>query len=556
MLGTTRESNSHEEGSMSGDSVENLPFLSQASFVGNGFDISGTYAIPDSLILPVVDPDKAGRKTFDFLGVTYSVPGFVLPALDTTGRLIEDVGETREEIQNSFAATASVALGYGAFSGEMEASYGHEYATSSDYSYAYRNYYSRLAVLSLLQDEAQAALSDSFVQAYEALPGEVTAATLPKFEAFFHDFGMYVTSRVSLGASLEYYSAVRKTSQLSTTEISANVKAEYRGLFAAGTFSATITDTESWKAYTANRTVSLAVSGGDPTLVAQLSNIDPSTASEDTCNLFTEWSQSITEAPAIADFALDGIWELIPDSTKRTLVADAFAQLQSALRPRIVVETTSEPDSKPTITIGAVISPDSEPEHPCGFQMVVLDRSDISPKGVLLDKYYGIPRGTGWYDDYKYVDLMYDAMADDLENGAFDDSRSHVIILASYGWSTNAPPNAKMYAILRAAGGGDDLASWYQTADPGSNMWRLPGSYILVGIPALGPGTGGELIKYDYDSGYAAVSLDVFFYRQRGTKLYTLSPGARKGVPEDADDVRRDYLAAGPEQAYVEAVVA
>lgn len=533
------------------DSTQNLPYLSQANFVGFGFDVTGLYAIPDSLILSVVDPAKAGRTTFDFLGVTYSIPDYVAATVDTTGRIVEDVGETREEIQNSFAATASVQAHYGAFSGEMEASYSREVASSSDYSYAYRNFYSRLAVLTLLLGEAQAALSDDFIRRYEALPSEVTLSTLPEFETFFQDFGVYVTSRVTLGGSLEYYSAVLKTAELSTTEISASVTAEYKGLFTAGAFSAEVTNTDAWKAYSANRTVSLSVSGGDPQFVSKLLNVDAGAASSGTLDLYDKWVNSIDKAPAVADFSLVGVWDLIPDDDKRGLVYEALEALHGAMRPRLVIETSAEAGTPPTITLGGVIRPDDPPEHPIGYQLVMLDRTDVSPRGVRFDKYYGVA------DEVAYApyEEMYDQIAADIEEGGFESS-GIVMILASYGMSTNAPPNAALYPLLRAAGGGDGLVSWVQHANPGSSMWVWPGSYVLVGIGSSGPDTGAELFTYDS----ARVSLEVFFYRQRGSKLYTPAVGQRQGgappAPASVEGpLRRDDSVSGSEQVYVAANV-
>src|SRR5262249_12319066 len=155
--------------------------------LGQGFDISGKYSIPDSLIKPLLDPTKVGTRTFDFLDQTFLIPLYVSAAEDTTGETVEDCVETREEFQNSISATAGVKASYGAFSGQMEASYGSTFAESSNYSFAYHSFYSRLAVLNLLPTEAKHALSDVFLQAVANLPDTVDDATLPQFEEFFDD---------------------------------------------------------------------------------------------------------------------------------------------------------------------------------------------------------------------------------------------------------------------------------------------------------------------------------------------------------------------------------
>ncbi len=520
------------------DTAVNAPYLTQADFLGVGFDITGRSAVPDSLLLPVVDPNRAGRKAFEFLDNTYSIPDYVSGGVDTDGRFIEDVGETREEIQNSFAANASVQVGYGAFSGQMQASYSKQYADSSSYWYAYRNFYLRLGSLSLLVGDAQAALSADFVKSYEALPNEVNDATLPDFERFFHDFGIYVTSRINLGASLEYYSAVSQSSQLSATDISAQVTAEYRGLFVSGAFSGEVTDTNKWQAYTENRVVQVMVSGGDPALVVELSNVDVASPSTTTADHYTLWAKSAEQTPAVADFSLVGVWDLIPDQAKSRLVEKAFTSLQGTMRPRLVIETSTGQGTPPTITLGGVIEPDPPAEHPIGFQLVVLDRTNASVDGVRFDKYYGVSE-TAYYDEYE---AMYDQMLTDIEDGGFESS-AFVMILASYGVSSNAPPTTEFYKQLRSCGGGAGLVNWVQAAVPGSVMLLHQAAYVLVGVGAIGPDHGAELYATSWMQ-ERRVSLEVFFYRERGSKLYTLSVGRREGADEAPtwrdSPVRRD----------------
>jgi MAC/Perforin domain len=523
-----------------------IPILTQANFVGQGFDITGKYKIPDSLILPILDPSKVGTREFDFLGHTYLIPAFVTGAQDTGGDFLEDTCSSRDEFQNSIAIKASVDVGYGAFSGHMEASYGREFASSSEYFYSFRNFYSRIATLSLLLDEANAALSNTFVQRYEALPGRVAPDTIDQFAEFFNDFGPYVTSRVNLGASLEYYVAVATSTQMSKTDISAQVKAEYKGLFFSGGISTDITNTDAWKKYSSSRHVKISVSGGDPALVAQLGNVDPSTPSMDSVKLYNAWADSTDTAPAVSDFSLIPVWKLIRDASKAAVVQEAFGALKTSMRPRLVIETSSTHGKPPVITLGKPVKPPAPPEHPIGFQLVILDRSDISVDSIRHDEYYGVNENS-WYDAYE---RMYDAILADIDSGGFNSSK-YVIVLASYGMSTNAPPNFAAYSVLRSAGGGEGLKEWVDRADPGSSMNLWPGVYTLVGVFGLGPDTGAELFRYTK----APEQLDVYFYRQRGAQYYTFAAGSTFKPPtEESESVRRAFTVTGKDQVFVEAI--
>ncbi|MBV9791719.1 MAG: hypothetical protein JOZ51_26210, partial [Chloroflexi bacterium] len=202
--------------------VEGVPYLSQANFVGQGFDIYGAYNIKTSRITLLFDPEKAGTHEFTFLGKTYALPAYIDGAENTEATYLEATVNTRDEFQNSISAHAKVHGSYGAFSGQMEAAYGHQFTSNNEYTYSYRNYYSRLATLFIKIDTKY--LTDYFAQRIAELPTTVNENNLIEFEEFFDDFGAYFTSEVNLGGSLDYYVAISKQSSLGSTDISAMVK--------------------------------------------------------------------------------------------------------------------------------------------------------------------------------------------------------------------------------------------------------------------------------------------------------------------------------------------
>src|SRR5205085_7619554 len=127
--------------------------------------------------------------------------------------------------------------------------------------------------LQLLLDNLDQYLTDYFQQRVSQLPTELpkepTPDDLEPFADFFDDFGIYFTSEITLGGSLEYYVAVSKTSKMSTTEISAKVKLDYNAVFQSAGVSAAVKNTQSWQSYSASRSVNISAKGGDPPLLAK-----------------------------------------------------------------------------------------------------------------------------------------------------------------------------------------------------------------------------------------------------------------------------------------------
>jgi len=532
-------------------------YLSQANYVGQGFDILGSFNISESVILPLLDPMKAGTIEFNFLGKDYILPSYIIPAENTDGIYWEDTAETREDIQNSFSVKAGVKARYGAFSAQVEAAYGSEFAQSSQFFYSYRNFFSHMAQLSINIDEAKKALSDRFLQACEELPKNADPENLQAFSDFFNEFGAYFVSKVALGASFQYYVALSKVSKMRKEDISASVKLEFNALTFGGGISSEVKNTEEWKSYSSNRHVNITVTGGDPAYIARLGSMNPNDPSSATVALYDLWAQSIDSNPAIANFSLNGIWDLIPDENKSNAALQAFESMQLSFRPRLFIETSAERGICPTVVLQSPLIPETPSKYPLGYQLIVLDRTKISPDGVLLNRYYCVPEDSL----YEQFEDMYDQMMNDIKYGNFNTNK-YVLIFVSYGWSSNAPPNSTIYPFLISAGGGSKLINWVEYADPGSSMDAHTGTYILVGIPQMGNGTGVE----NFSSGWydcPPVLQEVYFYKMRGSNLYLPSAGPSSESSTRAaslsevvlvaarHEVSRHYLVKGKSRSFV-----
>lgn len=500
-------------------------YLTQANFLGQGFDISGAYHIPGELLRPILDPDKVGTRTFKFLDEEYTVPDYVTGIEHSDARYLTHTVETRDEFQASFSVKAGVHAGAGGFSGQMEASYSRTFSESSDYSYAYTNFYQHVALLRLDPERAAKALSQGFIDAYQALPDEVTPETLPAFADFFHDFGFYATAELALGGILEYYVAVKKASKLGTETIAAQVQAEYKAAFFAGGISDEIKNSEEFKSYAGNRTVSIFARGGDPELLAQLISVVPSDPKDEYVTDYQLWLNSIKKAPAVADFQLFGVWELIPDPARRQRVHEAFITMLPLLRPRLHAVVSPQADSVPSLVLGTPLTPTPPPLHDRGFQMVVLDREKVGLAGVLHNRYYSAD-GTS----VAAFSAMYDEIAADLARFDFENT-GLVLILASFGLSVDRPPSAKLVPHLRAAGSGDKLELWLERSQPSRDPSQAPLSYLLVGVPGMGTRTGVERLEV----GKTLLTQEVLFYWQRDVRRYTFSAGSTALVAGEGD---------------------
>jgi len=506
--------------------ANNVPYLSQANAVGQGFDIYGKYDVKSSAITPLLDPAKAGTKIFTFLGKEYAVPSYVDLIEATDAIYSEFTGETRESFQNSLSESANVHGSYGAFSGQMEQSYSHQFASNTEYFYSYRNFYSGFAMLQLIHDNLDEYLTDYFLQRVSHLPATFRPEhpdNVAIFADFFDDFGIYFTSQVTLGGSLEYYVAVNKSSQMSTTEISANVKLDYNALFSSGGVSADVKNTLSWQKYSANRSVNIIAKGGDPPLLAKVTSVLADQPGPESVAYYNEWLDSLDANPAITDFKLKGIWELC--GSKSGAVEEAFHYYGPAMRPRMIIEASSEAGRVPIIILKGEIPPSEPPQYEQGYQLVILDRTNPSPTGIRLNKYYSfkVDNSIGYYPNAMQ---MYDQMLADIKNGQFDNA-NYFVVLASFGMSSNAPPNSSFYWFLRSAGGGAQLQNWVENASPGSR-YEFLAVYAFTGVPNYGPGTGVEIFGADRVAGNIEFTktIEVLFYKQRGGSLYSLGAGA------------------------------
>ncbi|MFJ5779563.1 MAC/perforin domain-containing protein [Streptomyces sp. NPDC093094] len=510
-----------------------IPGLSQAKAVGQGFNVYGALS-SESLVRPLVDPTKAGTTVFNFQGVDYTIPDYVVGVEDPSSYVIRTVSETREEAQNALSVHAGVGGSYGAFSGEMEADFSFERNTSSDSYFCYWRSVNSLAVLETNPDLAKKAISDDFAAAVDGLPLPLSEENKEDYFDFFAVFGPFYTRHVTLGGNLTFLNQVTRNESITKASVELSVKAQYDGLYATGKLDLSGITTNQWSSYRDDSRVMVEGVGGDQALLAQLAGVDPWHFSKASADLATAWTRSLGSAAGLVDFDLGGVWELISDPERAAAVQEAWQLYSEIMHLKISVQSWSTglpwpcdiPARPPILISDKVIKPKDPPASPVGAQVIVLDGNNAaSPHGVLLDRYYCLPVEYAWPMTYQ---AMWDKMAADLEGY---DQRGNILLMVTFGQFLNMPPTDSALAMFETAGASAVVQDWITHCDPGSqqddpSVWTaFPRVYALAGVFGHGPGTGIEAFIGDYYDGSPSLDMTVYLYRQAYGGQYVLGAG-------------------------------
>ena len=501
--------------------------LSQALAVGQGFDIFDKVDVA-ALIRPLFDFTAAPTNTFTLRGRDYLIPRSLLAMEDADSYVQSASCSTREEFQNSIAGHLNVEASYGAFSGEMKATFASEFMRNANYSFAYRRYYTRIATVSLV--DYGSSLVEEFRVAIAELPAEARSDNQQAFNDFFNRWGVYFVKEITLGGRLDLSVAVSNESKLTREHIGVLAGAQCDALLGSGSVDASIMKSAEWRSYLESAQSSLRSVGGDDSVLAGINALQPS---KDTAAAYKAFIESIPVSPAVIDFNLAGIWELC--GTAREAVMTAWEKYGNLMHPRLSVQTWStnlplkpEPGAHaPVVTLEKNLQPPQEPASPSGVQAIIIDGTDISPSGVRFDQYFSIPYGSSWSVS---APAMWDAVTKALTESPANET-GNLLIIATFGLdNTHMSPSSSFYAFLQQAGAGQALTDWmnstWDTDDEG-NWVTWPAAYILVGFLGAGPGTGIEVYGCDLRWRPVAISVNVHFYRQSFGGRYTLGPAAQ-----------------------------
>ena len=487
------------------------PFLPNALTVGQGFNIYGTYN-SHSLKGSLFDP-RASSSPQWVNGQTYLVPDYI-EAIDTaTSEEKKHAGTSREEFQQSVAATAGINVKYGAFSSQFKASYSVASENVTEHMFAYTTYYDWIYQMQLKTvGDLLPFLSASFKAAVQALPDEVkTPAQLSVFYRFFETYGAYYTRLVTVGASLEFYVDVNTLSDLRTVGLRASMDAQYKGLFTTGSVNADVKKTQMWKSYEQYRSSSLKVSGGDDTARAQLQGIDPDAPSDQTVAGYKKWTETKGTTPITMYFQLAPITNLCGD--KYEVVGEAWGKIWPTLHPKMYIETTSAdiPNSGPVVVLSnksGPITPTNPKTSNMGCLVALLSRQTLE---TLSAQYYCFNPQT-WKVTYPVV---YNQIAQDIKDSPHNNENSVLIFVTMGLIGITAKPTDNLYSLLLSAGAGRGLQEWRNAPSTYVN-------YALVGIPTFGVGTGAESYATTLELP-ASMRTGAYFYKDFSNQPYDVA---------------------------------
>ncbi|MEU9079949.1 MAC/perforin domain-containing protein [Kitasatospora sp. NPDC048538] len=517
-----------------GSALSTAGTLSQAKAIGQGFNVYGTYDAY-GLTRPLANPAKAQTHTFVLNGNEYQVPDYVEGVESHDSEILKIVGEDREDIQEQISAHAGLSASYGAFSGEVKADFDFSRKSSTESYYCYWRQALRMALLETNPDAAKAALSDDFVRDVEKLPAGFTEATRSTFYTFFARYGPFYVRSATLGGRLTLCNQVAKSEHLTSITLKAALSAHFNKV-ATGSVDAAMEASATWKAYRQESVASIRCMGGDQVLISKLGGLDPWTGGKESAELVSQWTESLAVQPALFDFKLAGIWELVDDPDRAQAVQDAWQGYSRVMRPSARIGSWSRelhwPDvdrsrPRPPVVVvnGTAVEPDAPPDSPAGVQLVVLSGSDpLAADGIRLDRYYSLRRERVWFD--AYVDLWKQVATDIKAHQKAGD----VVLLVTYGWSSNMPPTDDAVRQLRTAGSGKVLDHWIDTCDPGSQSgnsvsWmEHPCVFTFVGVFGGERDDAVEVVRRDWSQPVASQA-DVYLYREALHGIYSPALG-------------------------------
>ncbi len=264
---------------------------------------------------PYTDPRRAGTyKASD--GKLYSIPrGVLLSPIPAEGESKAEVFESRRQVEEKFAANASIGGGYGLFRASFSASFQVDQSRTSEYSYASKQFDASFWTLSMAADGLQidTNLTSQLKSASGSLPSSFPSGEPREdWDTFFERFGTHYIAGCKVGGRCALTVAVQKNTKMSLEKISAQVDVEY-GAFIKGGGSTALERLD--KTYVESHQHWETTRGGDATLAGRL---------QENPEIFAKWLDSVKNNAGFTDFVLRGIWELMADENKREAVRAAF----------------------------------------------------------------------------------------------------------------------------------------------------------------------------------------------------------------------------------------
>lgn len=463
-----------------------------ADDLGWGFDVFGKYG--DSSLKTKLFQMTGGRTWTDPIsGTNYNLPLNVGLSLVEKNDSTSQVFDTATEVQEYFAAKASLEASYvgefGAFTGAFNSAYQKSTQKISLYKYALFES-ENIAWRLTLESQSLPELTTEVQGEVAALPEEFSQATRVAFFRFIRKYGTHYVSRVAVGGRLYYYVSVEKSFLSDDTKIDANVTLEFNAVLVSAQAESKVEWSRLGTSWAANRSVHVEAVGGTPdSLLLAAPEYDDNRSA-----IFKQWVDSIKASPATMDFELRPISNLMPANKSAAMDAALRAYFSDNL---LVVEARSrvlsypqppKPEDLPVVTLGESIRPTNPPQFDNGFLMIILKPVEDDFE-VYLIGYYSV----NLYSAQERYTSVFDAMLADLREGNYTQS-GYLLVLASFDWDWQAAPTSDFYAFLRSAGAGRLLEEWDRDVVHKGSISGLNSLYILIGATGSGPNLGVEAL--------------------------------------------------------------
>jgi hypothetical protein len=464
-----------------------------ADALGFGFDVVGRY--DTTSVTRAVFGHKTERLkewTFPPTGITYWVPDNTSVFATTATSGSASVYESQQSFQSAVAVSAGASGSYAGFVGEFDFAYSS--ARESTASYYYGVYEASYQGWQLsLSDHAAEWLNSGFVAEIDKLPGDFSPATRDEFFRFYRRWGTHYVSNVSLGGSLSYFSAIQKAYSSNETQVTANVKLEYKAVFVSGDVQSKAEWNELGKTWAESRQVKVHATGGDTSV---LDALEPGYG-DSKAGVATKWREAVMRNPGIIAIQLSPLSAVAPAEKQEVLELALDAYLNGALLAWGSCERRDGqgPNGSNYVTSGSVIAsgipvlpnPVVTPPNPpddwsavAGFRVAILDASTLEP--IMAHDYF-----EPW--DVEHEAEIYDAIMKDVSAVS---ATGYFAVVAGFAIARRNLPTAACATWLRSVGA--ELKAW--TGD----KYTMSGghcSYVCIGKQGLLPGRAVESFAHD-----------------------------------------------------------
>ncbi len=416
------------------------------SILGYGFNALGPYD-PSSLMSCVFTSSFSQGKTYTYqpTSTTYAVPdnGRVVPYTPVQGGT--RVFQSQYDLQSYLATVADISASYGAFSGQVNASYESALEEWGSCYYALTNAWVTNWMVTL-EEVDQSVLQPGFAKVLNSLPTTFSTTTQENFFRFFRQYGTHFVHSVAAGGYFSYYEAVENSGTYSFSQVQANVSLEYQAVFTDASGQSSVDWQSLGQSWVQNRIVTISALGGD---AHTLNDVTPG-FDTNVSTSYTSWINSIENNPSTVQYILRGWDELLPTNSPQQVALQQA--LHTYMNLNIYVSALFDGNSSngipQVVTQGNVVLPTiTWPEQPVstsqGIELVLVDNTTYEPTYSAVYYFDG--------DSQQGGQALFDQLISDLNSYAEPNNQWCCCSAFNYPWLP-MPPDPRLILWLNQFG--------------------------------------------------------------------------------------------------------